>query len=412
MSFSTMLPTAAKDLLPWDTLSQIAASQSFYPVCCAVGMATVVPMMLLFCMNGKDGNDKAMLSFRNANAISTYTKFTLAIAESENDRMALVRSKVEELLGVDTLLNAIPGRKTFTRRCVDDVVHVVDKEPHFSDVDTAFPVKVYLSSRTNVVWIFVDHAIADGLGMYNDVIAPILDNPRFTLAKRPIYYPGLLEMHQIYVLTRLVYLYMTASAPLARMPKEQQYAVSHELELREVKKIAKANNIPTTALIIGVLVHHFRKSLTVQRKCLRICVSYAFQRGESYNNYSFILLKCRASDNILQTARSVSKQIYKGRRQINTMYYLLQKTGLPQFLDVQSMIKNSLCDCYIAATYVPDSGEGFTNCISSCLSEHFSISTGVNMTAMSIGEKICVSTKVGLKDISQKTFADEMVMES
>ena len=77
-------------------------------------------------------------------------------------------------------------------------------------------------------------------------------------------------------------------------------------------------------------------------------------------------------------------------------YYLLQKTGIP-VVDVQSMVKRSLCDAYVAATFVPEEGDGRTNGIASCVSEHYSISTGCNMTAMSIGEKICVSTKVATK---------------
>ena len=51
----------------------------------------------------------------------------------------------------------------------------------------------------------------------------------------------------------------------------------HDLELAAVKAVAKANNIPVTALIISILVTHFRRALTVRRDTLRICVSYAFQ---------------------------------------------------------------------------------------------------------------------------------------
>jgi hypothetical protein len=313
-----------------------------------------------------------------------------------------------ELLNTDSVLNAVPGTGSFVRRSLDDVLHMTDREPRFGDISTEHPVHVFLSQDEGVLWIFVDHAVADGLGMYNDVIAPIMNNPRFTLARRPSYIPGLLEFHQLYVLGRLATQYLTAPPPLERLEKSEQYPVCHALELASVKAVAKANNIPVTALIISILVTHFRRALTVRRDTLRICVSYAFQRGKGgYNNYSFILIKCHAGDSVLQTAKGVASQIFKGRRQINTMYYLLQKTGIP-FVDVQSMVKRNLCDAYVAATFVPEEGDGRTNGIASCVSEHYSISTGCNMTAMSIGEKICVSTKVGLKAIDEKLFSDKM----
>ena len=99
--------------------------------------------------------------------------------------------------------------------------------------------------------------------MYNDVIAPILNNPRFSLARRPSYIPGLLEFHQLYVLGRLATQYLTAPPPLERLEKSEQYPVCHDLELAAVKAVAKANNIPVTALIISILVTHFRRALTV-----------------------------------------------------------------------------------------------------------------------------------------------------
>jgi hypothetical protein len=377
----------------------------------AVGVSLFVPILILFCVNGKDGNDKAMLTYRNANPISTYTKFTLSLRGHCKETVQSLGARIAELLDTDSVVNAVPGTGSFVRRSLEDIFHVTEREPKFHDISTEHPVHVFMSQDEEVVWIFVDHSVADGLGMYNDVIAPILNNPRFTLARRPSYIPGLLELHQLYVLGRLATQYVTAPPPLERLEKSEQYPVCHALDLASVKGVAKANNIPVTALIISILVTHFRRALTVRRDTLRICVSYAFQRGKGgYNNYSFILIKCHAGDSVLQTAKGVAAQIFKGRRQINTMYYLLQKTGIP-FVDVQSMVKKNLCDAYVAATFVPEEGDGRKNGIASCVSEHYSISTGCNMTAMSIGEKICVSTKVGLKAIDEKLFSDTMAIQ-
>ena len=40
--------------------------------------------------------------------------------------------------------------------------------------------------------------------------------------------------------------------------------------------------------------------------------------------------------------------------------------------------------------------------------EHYSISTGINMTAVSIADEVHISTKVGLRDVKREAFEADM----
>jgi hypothetical protein len=40
--------------------------------------------------------------------------------------------------------------------------------------------------------------------------------------------------------------------------------------------------------------------------------------------------------------------------------------------------------------------------------EHYSIATGINMAAVSVGDKVCVSTKVGLREVDREAFEADM----
>jgi|NorSeaMetagenome_1021524.scaffolds.fasta_scaffold39481_1 hypothetical protein len=118
----------------------------------------------------------------------------------------------------------------------------------FSVVNTNVPVHFYLSPDTHSVFCFIDHCIADGLTMYNDVVAPIINNPKFKLAKRPVYVPVLTEMHQLYVISRMVYLYSSSKilrAPcLERISKEQQWAAFHKIQLSSIKEKKNRLKVP------------------------------------------------------------------------------------------------------------------------------------------------------------------------
>ncbi|GMH79943.1 hypothetical protein TrST_g10362 [Triparma strigata] len=107
-------------------------------------------------------------------------------------------------------------------------------------------------------------------------------------------------------------------------------------------------------------------------------------------------------------ARQIHKQLMTRRHEINTMYHLLQ---LPAGSGgITSAIQQTICDAYVAMTMVPDGGG--TNCIESIRNEHYSISTGLNMTAVSVGDKVYVSSKVGLADIDRSTFEKDMAISS
>jgi hypothetical protein len=42
--------------------------------------------------------------------------------------------------------------------------------------------------------------------------------------------------------------------------------------------------------------------------------------------------------------------------------------------------------------------------------EHYSISTGINMTAVSIADEVHISTKVGLKQVKRETFEEDIFL--
>jgi hypothetical protein len=159
------------------------------------------------------------------------------------------RTPSNSLLLHSSLLNIDPSTKTYTRRTLSDIIHPYNptsSTPNFnyvafSSVNTSVPVHFYLSSTSHSVFCFIDHCIADGLTMYNEVVAPIIDNPRFKLAKRPVYAPVLTEMHQLYVVGRMAHLYGRAllmrEQPLERLSKEQQWAAFHKIKLGQVKEV-------------------------------------------------------------------------------------------------------------------------------------------------------------------------------
>ena len=53
-------------------------------------------------------------------------------------------------------------------------------------------------------------------------------------------------------------------------------------------------------------------------------------------------------------------------------------------------------------------GAGGSNVLADMKNEHYSISTGINMTAVSVGDKVCVSTKVGLSEVDREAFEADM----
>ena len=77
--------------------------------------------------------------------------------------------------------------------------------------------------------------------MYNEVVAPIMNNPKFKLAKKPVYVPAVTEMHQVYVIARMFYLYCKAKvlkeSALERISKPEQWAAFHKMDLLRVKSV-------------------------------------------------------------------------------------------------------------------------------------------------------------------------------
>lgn len=216
-----------------------------------------------------------MLSFRQKNPISSYTKFqiTLSPTLSLSEILERIEERVEKLLGEDSLLNigerfwdvgfnqtnaqqvatsweydsatslkttriifheqrgsplnvnssltrrsslffslsldsllifASPRKtvslprnpppsdsntKKYTRRNLKDIIHTYKSstEPpifstvSFSSINTNVPVHVFLSEKSHSIFFFIDHCIADGLTMYNEVVGPVLGNPRYVL---------------------------------------------------------------------------------------------------------------------------------------------------------------------------------------------------------------------------------------
>ena len=98
-------PSAASSLL--SKASDVLFGAVDAHVLTAVSVSLLLPFLILFCVNGKDGNDKAMLTYRNANPISTYTKFTLAIRGECKDRVKSMSARIAELLDTDSVLNAV-----------------------------------------------------------------------------------------------------------------------------------------------------------------------------------------------------------------------------------------------------------------------------------------------------------------
>ncbi|GMI43537.1 hypothetical protein TrCOL_g2382 [Triparma columacea] len=370
------------------------------------------------------GNDASMLSFRKKKEISSYTKFQFAIHPSVDMGKAIegIKRRVSKLLMEDSLLNIDPSTKTYTRRTLSDIIHPYNptsSTPNFnyvafSSVNTSVPVHFYLSSSSHSVFCFIDHCIADGLTMYNEVVAPIIDNPRFKLAKRPVYAPVLTEMHQLYVVGRMAHLYGRAlllrEQPLERLSKEQQWAAFHKIKLGQVKEVKNRLNVPVAAVIMSVLIKHLASSLSkLDKSSLKICLSYAFENEASFNNYSFIIIDVKESMTIEKMSVYISKQLMGRRHEINTMYHLLQ---LPSGSSkVQSVVQQTICDAYIAMTMVPEGDdEGPRNVMSWMKNEHYSISTGINMTAVSIAGEVHISTKVGLKQVKRETFEEDIFL--
>ncbi|GMH76211.1 hypothetical protein TrRE_jg1437 [Triparma retinervis] len=368
------------------------------------------------------GNDGAMLSFRKKKEISSYTKFQFAIHPSVDMEKAIdgIKERVSKLLLEDSLLNINPSTKTYTRRTLSDILHPYtppSPSPNFnsvafSSVNTSVPVHFYLSPSSHSVFCFIDHCIADGLTMYNEVVAPIIDNPRFQLAKRPLYVPVLTEMHQMYVVARMAYLYgeslVLRTPALERTSKEQQWAAFHRIRLGQIKEVKNKLNVPVAAVIMSILIKHLASSLSkLTKSSLKICLSYAFENEASFNNYSFIILDVKESMTIEMMSVYLAKQLMGRRHEINTMYHLLQ---LPSGSSkVQSVVQQTICDAYIAMTMVPEGGdEGPKNIMSWMKNEHYSISTGINMTAVSIADEVHISTKVGLRDVKREAFEADM----
>ncbi len=380
------------------------------------------------------GNDKTMLSFRKKKQISSYTKFQIVLKPGVNmdEALSTLNNTVSTMLEEDSLVNIIPDDKTYTRRSLSDIVHPFKFEPKspkiepnfdtisFSVVNTACPVHVYTNPKCHSIFFFIDHCIADGLTMYNEVVAPIISNPKFKLAKRPIYVPFLTEFHQIYVIGRMAYLFARAQVSsymgniesLVRLPKSQQYAAFHELPLSQIKDMKNEWKVPVAAVIMAVLIKHLGKSLKKGKDRFKICLSYAFENKNSFNNYSFIIVDVGSDMSMKDMSQYIHKQLFNRRHEINTMYHLLQ---LPSGAGkVQSVVQQTLCDAYIAMTMVPEGSkeEGEQNQMGWMKNEHFSISTGINMTAVSVGTAVHVSSKVGLKDIDENVFRNEMHMEN
>ena len=142
--------------------------------------------------------------------------------------------------------------------------------------------------------------------MYNDIVAPILSNPRFTLAKKPSYVPIFTEFHQVYVITRMIGIYSSAKISnvrgFKRLEKVYQYPVFHVLELRPLKKLKNCINVSVSAIIMAVLVDHLSRSLG-GREVFRICLSYAFEDMRRCNNYSFVVIEVREGRGIEEMAR-------------------------------------------------------------------------------------------------------------
>ncbi|GMH63347.1 hypothetical protein TL16_g03687 [Triparma laevis f. inornata] len=374
-----------------------------------VVMNNLLPLIMVKRKN--TGNDGTMLSFRQKTPISSYTKFqiTLSPTLSLSEILERIEERVEKMLEEDSLLNI-------------DIIHTYkpSTEPptfstvSFSSINTNVPVHVFLSEKSHSIFFFIDHCIADGLTMYNEVVGPVLGNPRFKLAKRPIYVPLITEFHQLYVLTRMFSIYtgslLSGQKALPRLEKEMQYPVFHRMELERIKEVKNELKVPVAAVIMAVLVKHLGKSLKKGRSNIKICLSYAFQNENSFNNYSFIILDIRDNLPIDVMARNIHRQLFNRRHEINTMYHLLQlPTGSG---GVTKAVQQTICDAYIAMTMVPDGEKekGEVNIMESMKNEHYSISTGLNMTAVSIGDKVYVSSKVGLVDIERSTFEKELMV--
>mmetsp|Transcript_26321 Transcript_26321/g.54833 ORF Transcript_26321/g.54833 Transcript_26321/m.54833 type:complete len:421 (-) Transcript_26321:17-1279(-) len=396
------------------------------PFAALLFMNNVLPILLLSRKN--TGNDGTMLAFRKKSAISSYTKFQINLKAQVDMEKAMedIKNSCAEMLTRDSLLNIDPATKAYVRRSLSQIVHGyappssgggrVDppfSSVAFSAVDTDVPVHVFISTDSHSVFFFIDHCIADGLTMYNEVVAPIIGNPRFRLAKRPLYFPVITEFHQIYVIARMLYVYLANvnSGGLARTPKADQFPTFHTLPLAPIKKMKNELKVPVAAIIMSVLVKHLGRSLKNDRGDFKICLSYAFENESSFNNYSFIIIDTRSDLPISSMAKYIHKQLFNRRHEINTMYHLLQMPSGSSKLT--STIQQTICDAYIAMTMVPegDSSRSELNVMRSMKNEHYSISTGLNMTAVSIGEEVHISSKCGLRDIDRGEFEMEMVLE-
>lgn len=163
--------------------------------------------------------------------------------------------------------------------------------------------------------------------------------------------------------------------------------------------------VPVAAVIMSVLIKHLVSSLTkLHKSSLKICLSYAFENESSFNNYSFIIIDVKESMSIEEMSTYISRQLAGRRYEINTMYHLLQlPTGSS---GVQSTVQQTICDAYIAMTMVPEGepSKGERNILRWVKNEHYAISTGINISAVSIKNEIHVSTKVGLKDVDQHSY--------
>ncbi|GMI52127.1 hypothetical protein TeGR_g14579, partial [Tetraparma gracilis] len=329
--------------------------------------------LLLFCnlllpllLSGRSrGSDEAMLSHRLANPLSCYTKFQLTLLPSLPPEEAYERmvARLTALLLSDSLLNIDPLTKLYSRHPLSSILHPLPSPqsppPPFSAVpfealDPSFPVHVFASPGERALFLFVDHSVADGLAMYNSVAAPILGNPRFELARAPVYVPLATELHQVYVAARLAALYLSAKAraalggegPLLRLPKRSQYAAFHELPLAAVKAVKNEAGAPVAAVIMAALVRHLARSLSKSRggkRRFRVCLSYAFESAGSFNNYSFVIVDVDASRPLREMALAIAGELGRRRHEINTMYYLLRlPSGGAE--GVQRLVQEAVCD--------------------------------------------------------------------
>ncbi|GMI23587.1 hypothetical protein TeGR_g1515, partial [Tetraparma gracilis] len=121
----------------------------------------------------------------------------------------------------------------------------------------------------------------------------------------------------------------------------------------------------------------------------------------------FVIVDVDASRPLREMALAIAGELRRRRHEINTMYYLLR---LPSggAGGVQRLVQEAVCDAYVAMSMVPEGGAGGSNVLADMKNEHYSISTGINMTAVSVGDKVCVSTKVGLSEVDREAFEADM----